>query len=106
MILSYWEAVFAEINLRLQLPLIPTPSLALLGVPDVDQRPHHLKLLISYLLYYAKKEILMKWLHPHKPEVVAWEMTVNAALPLYKMTYSNRGCPWKFEKVWAPWTMT
>lgn len=65
-ILSYWEVVFAEINLRLQLTLTPTPSLVLLGIPEDEQRPHHLKLLISHLLYYAKKEILMKWLTPCK----------------------------------------
>lgn len=105
-IMSYWEAVFAEINLRLQFTLTPTPSLALLGIPDDEQHPHHSKLLISYLLYYAKKEIQLKWLPPHQHDVAAWEAMVNAALPLYKMTYSNKGCHWKFEKVWSPWTQT
>lgn len=59
-IFAYWEAI----NLRLKLTLIPAPSLALLGLPDDEQHSHHLKLLISYLLYYAKKEILIKWLPP------------------------------------------
>lgn len=57
-IMSYWKAVFPEINLRLQLTLTPTPFLALLGIPDNEQHSHHSKLLISHLLYYAKKEIL------------------------------------------------
>lgn len=88
MIMSYWHNK-NKINLRLQLTLTPTPSLALLGTPDDEQRSHHSKLLILYLLYYAKKA-----------------MVNAAALPLYKMTYSNRGCHWKFEKVWSPWTLT
>lgn len=99
-IVSYWHAVFAEINLRLQLTLVPTPSLALLEIPDDDQHSHHSKLLIAYLLYYAKKA------SSGKPEVSAWEAMVDAALPLYKMTYFNRGCHWKFDKVWSSRTLT
>lgn len=63
LILSYWEAAFAEINLGLQLATMPALSLALLGIPDDEQR-HHMKLLILHPLYYAKKEIPMKWLPP------------------------------------------
>lgn len=54
--LTYWKAVFDEINLRLQLDLFPTPFLALLGIPDDDHRSHYSKLLITYLLYYTKKD--------------------------------------------------
>ena len=28
---------------------------------------------------------------------------VNNALPMYKLAYAARGCPKKFEKVWAGW---
>lgn len=57
---TYWTKVFGEINSKLQLSLPMSPELALLGVHDDEQRPHHLKLLISYLFFYAKKEILLK----------------------------------------------
>lgn len=34
--MTYWKEVFDELNPRLQLELIPTPSMALLGIPDDD----------------------------------------------------------------------
>lgn len=57
-------SVFNLIIACLQLSLPCTPELALLGMHDVGQRPRNTKLLISYLLYYAKKEILLKWASP------------------------------------------
>lgn len=84
-------------RLKLRLSLSPSPSLALLGIQDDEQQSHHTKFLISYLLYYAKKLILMKWSALTQPAVSSWEAIVNVALPLYKMTYMNRGWPFKFD---------
>lgn len=64
---SYWSAVFGEINLRLQLSVLVVPELALLEVHNDAQRSHHQKLLISYLLFYAKTKILLKWISPAPP---------------------------------------
>lgn len=54
---QFWTNVFDLINTRLQLSLPMTPKLALLGIHD-EQQPRYTKLLISYMLYYAKKEFL------------------------------------------------
>lgn len=105
-ITSFWSEVFSEINLRLQLSLSVTPELALLGVHDDAHCSHHLKLLISYLLFYAKKEILLKWISVTLPSLSSWEALIDAALPMYRLTYINRGCQWKYDKVWAPWAST
>lgn len=32
-----------------------------------------------------------------------WRELVNAALPLYKLTYMGCNCPKKFHKIWAAW---
>lgn len=61
-IVPFWHAFFGEINLRLQINLTPAPAMALLGVPDDEQRTHHSKLLIAYLLFYAKKAIPLRQL--------------------------------------------
>lgn len=90
------------INLKLQLTLLLTPSLTWLGIPDDDQHSHHTKLVIAHLLYYAKREILMNWSSSTPPVVSSWEAMVDAALPMYKLTYINQGCPWKSDKVWSP----
>lgn len=101
---TFWSGVFEQLNVRLELSVPRTPELALLGIHEDEQRPHHSKLLISFLLFYAKKEILCRWSSPSPPTLTSWENTINAALPLYKLTYISRGCPWKFDKVWLPWT--
>lgn len=104
-LLFYWSAIMESINARLQLELPLTPELALLAIHD-DQRPRYTKLLISLLLFYAKKGIVLKWNSHSSPTVKAWENSVNAVLPLYKLTYINRVCPQKFMSVASldgPW---
>lgn len=70
------------------------------------QRSHHSKLLIAYLLFYSKKQILLKWILSSPPALSSWEALIDAALPMYRITYMNSGCKWKYDKVWAPWTST
>lgn len=83
--------VYELINLRMQLTL--------LGFHEDEQPSHHTDLLILYLLYYAKKEILLKWTSSTPHVVPLWEAMVDAAQPMYKLTYINRGCPWKYESL-------
>lgn len=90
---QFWTHVFDLINTCLQLSLPCTPELALLGIHNYEQRPRYTKLLISYLLYYAKKETLFKWASPSPPILASWESNINRVLPMYKLTYINR-------KVW------
>lgn len=81
-IVSYWSNIFTKINFRLQLSLPTSPELALLGMQEDDQRSRHAKLLKSYLLYYANKEILFKWTLSTPPGVSSWETMVNVGLPM------------------------
>lgn len=101
---QYWAAIMEHINTRLQLDIPLMAELALLGIQDDEQRPRYTRLLISFLLFYAKKEILLKWAFPSARTVRAWETPVNTVLPMFKLTYTNRGCPQKFEQIWQPWT--
>lgn len=87
---------------NLHLPV--SPDLLLLGIHDDTQRSHHLKLLISYLLYYAKKEILLKWTLAESPMMASLEAMLDALLRMFKLTYMNGECPWKYDKVRLPWT--
>ena len=100
---DFWSAVFDFINVRLQLDVPVELALGLLGIQDDDQRPRFTKTLLSMLLFYAKKVILFKWNSRAPPTVGAWMDLINAALPLYKITYINRGCLLKYERVWGPW---
>lgn len=103
-IARYWAEVVDSVNGRLQLNLPVSPELALLGIQDDDQRPRYTKLLLTYLFYYAKREIVLHWNAPSSPTVGSWEKSINAVLPLYKLTYLNRNCPKKCNTIWQPWT--
>lgn len=65
----FWREVFELLKVKLEMSIPLSPELALLGIQDDDQRSHHNKLLISYLLFYAKKVIICKWLSPDLPTV-------------------------------------
>lgn len=85
--MSFWTGVFESINIRLQLTLPVSPELALLGIHEDDQRPRYTKILVSLLLFYAKKEVLRKLASPLPPRVESWDSSINAVLPMYKMTF-------------------
>lgn len=57
---KFWSEIYEQLNVRLELEVPRTPELALLGIHEDEQRPHHSKLLISYLFFYARKEILCR----------------------------------------------
>lgn len=96
-ILPSWSAVFGEINLSLQLSLPMLPALPLLGVHDDAHRSNCQKRQIFYLLLYAKKEILLKWILPSPPSLSSWEALIDDTLTMYRITSINRGCQWKYD---------
>lgn len=59
--------------------------------------------LLTILIYYARKTIVLSWKKSNPPSVSAWRGVVNRAAPFYKATYINRGIPQKFDKVWGSW---
>lgn len=67
-------------------------TLALLGKIEDVEATRHVKLFLFYALYYARREILLKWKQPTPPTVNSWIAAVNSVLPLYKLTYENRNC--------------
>lgn len=99
----YWKQVLQVIHGVTRLVVPCDPKHCLLGL--VEQMPilRTRKILISLLLYYARKAITMTWKQSSPPSVKFWKSLVNASLPLYKATYLSRGCPQKFDKVWSCW---
>lgn len=63
----YWEGVmevlgtFGDWSLRLD------PALALLGNMENIEASRHDKLFLFYALYYARREILLRWKQPAPP---------------------------------------
>lgn len=75
------------------------PLVLLLGITDNLPTTTHKKLFIFYAAFYARKAILLQWKATEPPRVTIWEDLVNAALPLYKMTYMGHNCPKKIHKI-------
>lgn len=83
--------------------------------PDIMKRATHSYTLILYqggytvltlLLYYARKLIVLSWKKPTTPDAPAWKALINKALSFYKAMYVNRGIPNTFEKVWGRWIVS
>lgn len=59
--------------------------------------------LLSLLLFYAHKALILCWKKPKMPSLSYWKGLVNSVISFYKATYLSRGCPKKFDKVWEIW---
>lgn len=97
---GFWEKVLADVNQAAGNTIPLRPETRLLNVTIDPSVGKYTKLLIAYATYYARREILLRWT---PPTITTWRNTLNAVLPLYKITYINRNCPSKFDKIWSSW---
>lgn len=102
-LLPYWEAVAATLSKAsgTQIPL--NPLTLLLSLLDEVQGDRYIKLCMTFSLFYARREILLRWKSVEPPTCASWHLSINSVLPLYRLTYESRQCPAKFDKVWPGW---
>ena len=103
MIQQFWSDVVNVINSVGNIHVDLNPIILLLGICDNVIPNTHKRLFVFYASFYARKAILLRWKQLEPPTVSQWKALINAALPLYKLTYMNRKCPKKFEKIWGAW---
>lgn len=79
---------------------IPLDTLILLlsHLEDIEG-DRYVKLCLTYSLFYARREILLRWKLKEAPSKESWQKTINSVLPPYRITYESRNCPGKFDKV-------
>lgn len=99
----FWEKVIAVLNNFGDWSLGQEPALALLGSMEDVVATSNLNLFLFFALYYARREILIRWKQPAPPTIDTWKAEVNAVLLSYRLTYESRNCPKKFDKVWWHW---
>lgn len=99
----FCEGVVNYINSigKLRVPYDPIPLI--LSIVDTLETSQSKKLFVFYTAFYARKAVLLKWNNSSPPTVQQWRTLVDAALPLYKLTYLGRNCPKKFNRIWAAW---
>ena len=79
------------------------PKVFLLSYLGEVEGDRYTKLSITFALFYARREILLRWRGTELPTVSSWLATIHRVLPLYRLTYEGRNCPAKFEKIWSKW---
>lgn len=94
-------AILKFLEDRLALPNIYSPARCLLGDLEEEELTNSQKTLLRLVFLYAKKALSLRWRDPVPPSLQSWVELINKALPMYKLTYTARGCPKKFEKIWA-----
>ena len=100
---DYWASVLACIVEVVKIPVPSSVEVCLLGLVDGLAPARAVRTLVSLLLFYARKALLLHWKSPLAPTILFWKGLVNKVTPLYKATYLSRGCPRKFNKVWKTW---
>lgn len=100
---AFWKGVTECIAEVTAIPIQLTIEVCLLRLVDNLAPKRVTRTLLTILIYYARKMIVLSWKKPNPPSVSAWKGVVNRAAPLYKATYISRGMPQKFDKVWGSW---
>lgn len=77
--------------------------LFLLGGMEDDAADRYVKLILTFAIFYARREILVRWKLPPPPTLCTLKHAIDAMLPLYKLTYKRKKCPRKFAKIWSAW---
>lgn len=96
---EFWIAVVRYFTGITSVPVFMTVSTCLLGLAPT--RSQHT--LLSLLLLYTHKVLILYWKKPITPSLSYWKELVKKVTPFYKATYLSRGCPNKFDKVWKVW---
>lgn len=100
---DFWKEVTACISDLLTVPIPKTIKVCLLGLVEEVVPRRAQRTLITILLFYGKKAILLRWKNTKAPDINFWKGLVNAMIPYYKYTYEARGCTKNFDKVWKVW---
>lgn len=97
---TYWQSVVNTINALGILVLPMDPLILLLGLTDTLNASKHIKLFLFYAMTMLDGRF-SKWKSPAPPTVLSWKVAIMDLI--YKLTYTSRNCPPKFDKIWNTW---
>lgn len=101
--MSFWSIVIQFVATELNLSNVCNPKCCLLGVlEDIDLSSYQ-KQFLCFLLSYARKMVVLQWIHSTVVPLNQWKILINQVLPIYKLTCGATGCPHKFNNIWGPW---
>lgn len=85
----FWRGVTECIAEVTAIPIQPSVEVCLLGLVENLAPKRVTRILLTILIYYARKLIMLSWKKPNPPTVSVWKTVANKAAPLYKATYAN-----------------
>lgn len=100
---AYWQAIASCIRSVTSASIPVSIEVCLLHLVEPLATTRAIRTLLTLLLFYAKKLIILSWKSSVSPTLESWKTLVNKAVPFYKTTYLSRGALNKFEKVWEGW---
>ncbi|OCT94548.1 hypothetical protein XELAEV_18012222mg [Xenopus laevis] len=102
---GFWMDIASYISHLMALPVEVHPTVLLLNYLSDTVTSRTEKTLLTFLLFYAKKAIAIKWKEEHPPTIAFWITLVEQALPILEQVYYSRGCPTKFNAIWSLWIL-
>ncbi len=94
--------VSEELNTILGVSLVPDPASYLLGMsPPVGLNKGKIRL-FNFLIFSAKKIILLQWISNKAPSVRMWHQTILEYLSLDYLTCIVHDKTGVFHKIWEP----
>ncbi|XP_072012556.1 peroxisomal membrane protein PEX14 isoform X1 [Engystomops pustulosus] len=102
----FWSEVLEFLNVHFDFPRLLSPSVCLLGIINEVINGHYDKIFFRFVLYYARKVVVMTWKDQEPPPLKRWILLINSVIPHYRSLYTNRKCPQKFDRIWSRWCAT
>lgn len=96
----YWEEVSRRISGLAQIHIPLNPTVYFLGAIEAEMFPGGKYLMITRLMYLARKLIARYWMTPTVPTGKQWISYVNSLLPRERLAYNRRNDKGKFDKIW------
>lgn len=98
----FWLGVSEEVSKVLGVSVVPDPASFLLGMsPPVSLDKYKMRL-FNFLLFNARKCILLKWISDKAPSVRMWHRTILEYVSLDYLTCIVHNKSGVFHKIWEP----
>lgn len=99
----YWQEVTNALTEICGTRVSLDPLLFLLSYLGDVEGDRYTKLCMTFILFYARREILLRWRGMELPMKSSWCSTIDRVLPLHKIMYESRNCPAKYDKICSNW---
>lgn len=95
----YWVEILQRINKQVQVPVPLSPLVCLLGAIDAEMYPKEMYLMITRLLYLARKLIARHWVASTVPTEKQWITYVNSPMLGEQLPYRRSNAAQKFDLI-------